>query len=288
MKGIEERKIILNNDMQMPQVGFGCFMIENNEMEQIIRWAAEAGYRYFDAATRYENEKGIGRGIKSCGVDREELFIVDKIWPTCYDDPVAAIEYSFRELDVDYIDSYYLHWPSSSKKRRYKAWETILRYMDKGLIKSAGVSNFTQEQLEDLIREFGVVPVVNQIELHPWYPQKELCQYCYSKQIAITAWGPIFRGHISEAPLMYELGEKYNKSPAQITLRWHLQKGNIVIPKSSKQERIVENRDLFDFALSKEDMNLINELECGRHFGSDPNTNDGSNFTINISMKKGE
>lgn len=273
-------KIKLNNGMEIPQLGFGCFQLADDEIEQVIRWAAETGYRYFDAATRYENEKGVGNGIRNCGVDREEMFIVSKIWPSCFDEPEKAIEYSLKQLNIDYIDSYFLHWPSSSETRRYKAWEKLLDYREKGLIKSVGVSNFTKEQLEALIEKFGVTPVINQVELHPWYPQTKLSDYCRSKGIAVTAWGPIFRGCIKEVPLMEELGEKYGKSNVQITLRWHLQHGNIVIPKSSKLERIAANAQLYDFELSKEDMEKIDALECGRHFGSDPNTNDGANFKV--------
>ena len=270
----------LNNGMKIPQLGFGCFQLADREIEQIIRWATEAGYRYFDAATRYENEKGVGQGLRNCGVPREELFVVSKIWPSCFDEPEKAVEYSLKELDVDYIDSYYLHWPSASEDRRYRAWETLLNYREKGLLKSLGVSNFTEEQLEKLIEKFGVVPVVNQVELHPWYPQTELKKYCREKQIEVTAWGPIFRGYIHEVPLMEELGEKYGKSPVQVTLRWHLQHGNIVIPKSSRKERIWENAQLYDFELSQEDMERIDRLENGRHFGSDPNTNNGENVRV--------
>ncbi len=272
--------VSLNNGMSIPQLGFGCFQLADQEIEQIIRWAAETGYRYFDAATRYENEKGVGDGLRSSGVPREELFVVSKIWPSCFDEPEKAIEYSLRQLDVEYIDSYFLHWPSSSTDRRYRAWEALLRYRERGMLKSVGVSNFTEEQLEDLIEKFGVVPVINQVELHPWYPQTELKRYCREKRIAVTAWGPIFRGCIHEVPLMEELGEKYGKSPVQITLRWHLQHGNIVIPKSSRKERIEANAQLYDFELSKEDMRRIDRLENGRHFGSDPNTNDGENFRV--------
>lgn len=272
--------ILLNDGSQIPQLGFGCFKVAGDAAEQVTRWAAEAGYRYFDVATRYENERSVGRGLRASGVAREDMYVVSKIWPSCYADPVAALEYSLRELDLGYIDSYYLHWPSSSEYRRLKAWETLLSYREKGLLHSVGVSNFTQPQLEGLIAACGVVPVVNQIELHPWYQQNALCKWCRENGIAITAWGPIFRGNIHEAPIMAEIGEKYGKSPVQVTLRWHLQRGNVVIPKSSSQIRIAENTQLYDFVLSDADMTLINTLENGRHFGSDPNTNDGADFHV--------
>lgn len=272
--------VLLNDGSRIPQLGFGCFQVEDGEMDNVVRWAADAGYRYFDTATRYENEKSVGRALRKCGVARDKLYVVSKMWPSCYDDPVRAIEYSLSELDVGYLDAYYLHWPSSSEDRRYRAWETLLDYREKGKIRSVGVSNFTAEQLQKLIDQFGVVPVVNQFELHPWYPQRALSGYCRSHGIAVTAWGPIFRGHINEVPLAAELGEKYRKSPVQIILRWHLQHDNIIIPKSAKQARIADNARLYDFEISEEDMKRIDALECGRHFGSDPNTNDGENFTI--------
>lgn len=279
MKRIEDT-VLLNNGMKIPQLGFGCFLLGDAEIDPVIHWATDAGYRYFDAAARYENEKGIGRALRSSGVPREDLFVVSKIWPSSYDNPVHAIETSLKELDIEYIDSYYLHWPSSSEDRRYRAWETLLEYCESGRIKSVGVSNFTEDQLQKLIDKFGVTPVMNQVEIHPWYPQRKLCEYCRSKDIAVTAWGPIFRGHIDEVPLMEELGRKYGKSPVQVTLRWHLQHGNIAIPKSSRKDRIEANAQIYDFELSADDMGRIDLLECGKHFGSDPNTNDGTDFVI--------
>lgn len=275
-----EDTIVLNNGMKIPQLGFGCFLVGDTEIDQVIHWATESGYRYFDAASRYENERGVGRALRNCGVPRSELFVTSKMWPTSYDNPVHAIEFSLKELNIDYIDSYFLHWPSTSEDRRYRAWETMLEYRDKGIIRSVGVSNFTEEQLQKLIDKFGITPVINQIELQPWYQQRKLCDYCRSLNLAVTAWGPIFRGHIDEAALMSELGEKYNKSPVQVTLRWHLQHDNIVIPKSSRKERIEANAKLYDFEIIEEDMKRIDAIECGRHFGSDPNTNNGDNFTI--------
>lgn len=278
----QQSTIQLNDGSFIPQLGFGCFELADNEIEQVMKWAVEAGYRYFDSAVRYDNERGVGNGLRASGISRDELYLVSKIWPSSYDTPEKAIEFSLKELGLDYIDSYYLHWPSSSEYRRFKAWEALLSYREKGLIKSVGVSNFTSEQIEGLERAFGVKPVVNQIEIHPWYPQTELCTWCREHGIAVTAWGPLFRGHIREVPLMSELGEKYGKSPVQVTLRWHLQHGNIVIPKSATASRIRDNTLIYDFELSAEDMARVDALECGRHFGSDPNTNDGENFTVNL------
>lgn len=275
-----DNTILLNDGSLIPQLGFGTFGIVGDMAETVVKQALRAGFRHFDTATRYENEASIGRGLKHSGLFRQELYIVSKIWPSSYDAPEKAIEYSLRQLDMDYIDSYYLHWPTSDESRRNRAWQALLRYREKGLLGSVGVSNFTQEQLERLIDTFGVVPVVNQIELHPWYPQRQLSAWCRKNSIAPTAWGPAFRGHIGEVSLMGELGERYRKSPVQIVLRWHLQHGNIIIPKTSSPERMAENTQLFDFVLTLEDMARIDALECKRHFGGDPNTNNGENFTV--------
>ena len=269
-----------NNGMRIPQLGFGSFDIAEEMVQSVIQWAVDAGYRNIDTATRYENERSVGQALKKCGVARADLFVVSKIWPTAYDKPVRAIEFSLKQLDLDYLDAYLLHWPSSSEDRRYRAWEALLTYREKGWFRSVGVSNFTAEQLQKLTDKFGVVPIMNQIELHPWFQQRDLRAYCQARNIAISAWGPIFRGLIHEVPLLAELGLKYGKSPVQVALRWHIQHQHAVIPRSTNRERIFANTQIFDFALSDEDMSLIDALENGRHFGGDPNTNDGANFTM--------
>ena len=271
-------RVELNDGCSMPQLGLGCFRSVGETGVNAVKWAAEAGYRHFDTATRYENEKDTGRGVRECGIGRGELFVTSKMWQTKFANPKAAIEFSLKELDVGYIDAYLLHWPGIDRDLRFKAWEEMLFYREKGLIKSVGVSNFQIDQLEDLIKEFGVVPVCNQIELHPWYQERELAGFCRDKGIQVASWGPIFRGHIGEVPLMDELGEKYGKSPVQVTIRWHLQHGFVVIPKSSDRGRIFQNADAFDFAISDEDMARIDALECGRNFGDDPYTFDGAGF----------
>lgn len=272
--------ISLNNGVEIPAVGLGCYKSIGSSAVDAIRWATEFGYRHFDTATRYLNEKDVGEGIRACGVPRDKLFLVSKMWPTSFQSPEKAIENSLKELKTDYMDGYLLHWPGTDETARLKAWEAVLKAMGKGLIRAAGVSNFQISHMEGLIAAFGVVPAINQIELHPWYQQTTLTDYCHLKQIAITAWSPIFRNQISEEPLLEKLSEKYGKTPAQITLRWHLQHGNIIIPKSANQQRILENSQLFDFELSEEDMTKIDALESGKHTGADPNTYTGDDFQI--------
>lgn len=271
-------KLLLNDGNKMPAFGLGCYKAKGDEIYRSVLWALETGYQMIDTATRYENEKEVGKAIADASVKRESVFVVSKMWPTSYSNPQKAIEFTLKEMKLEYLDSYLLHWPSTKESLRYKAWETLLKYQEKGYIKSIGVSNFEVTHLENLIKEFGVIPVVNQIELHPWYQQKEICEYCKKHNIFITAWGPIFRGHIAEVPLMNELALKYRKSPVQVTLRWHIQKENIVIPKSSNQERIQQNTQLFDFSIDKEDMEKIDALNCGKHFGDDPKLYDGEDF----------
>lgn len=269
----------LNDGADMPVVGLGCYKALGDDVYHAIRWAVEAGYRHIDTAMRYENEEDVGRAIRECGVPRESLFLVDKLWPSRFAEPEKNIEQTLRALKADYLDAYLLHWPGADESLRLRAWETMLRYQQKGYIRSVGVSNFMIPHLEQLIAASGVVPAVNQIQLHPWYQQRELCDDCRKKGIAVTAWGPIFRGHLNEVPLMTELAEKYQKTPAQITLRWHLQKGFAVIPKSTKEIRIWENIDLFTFSLAAADMERIDALDCGKGIGgNDPYTYDGDNY----------
>ena len=275
-------KIDLPGGQQMSGFGLGCYKAQGEELVQAIRWAVQTGYRMFDTATRYLNEDQVGRGIRSCGLVREQVCVVSKLWPTSFERTQEGLRYSLRQLDIGYIDGYLLHWPGTDREARFRAWETVLEAVEHGQVRFAGVSNFLPEQIEELIEKFGVVPAVNQVELHPWYPQRETQAYCRQRGIALTAWGPIFRGHIDEVPLMQQLAERYHKSPVQVTLRWHLQKGLVVIPKSTNRERIAENAALFDFALSETDMAAIDALACDRHFGGDPRQYDGSDFLLPV------
>lgn len=281
MIGDIQDTVLLNNGVRMPGFGLGCFDGTGSAIEDAVVWAAEAGYRMFDTAARYENERDVGRGIRECGVPRERLFVVSKMWQTAFGRPEEAVERSLRELDVGCIDAYLLHWPGTDREKRYRAWEAVLNAVEKGLVRCAGVSNFQREHLEDLISRFGVAPAVNQIELHPWYQERELVKYCRRLGIAVEGWGPIFHGHMAEAaPQFTKLAEKYGRSPVQIVLRWHIQKEHMLIPKSARKERIAENAAIFDFSLDGEDMRSIDALECGRCFGSDPYAYGGEDWAL--------
>ncbi|NLL91621.1 MAG: aldo/keto reductase [Ruminococcaceae bacterium] len=275
-----KNRVKLNDGSCIPSIGYGCYKVSPDEAERLAKTAIECGYRMIDTAIRYENEAEIGRAVKSSGLFREELYIVSKVWQTCYDRPVDAIEFSLKELDCDYIDLYYLHWPATDAGRRYRMWEAILNYREKGLIKSVGVSNFKVHHIKDLIEQFGVAPAANQVELHPLYQQREVSEYCEKEGIKIVCWAPIMRGKFDEIPALFDIGERYGKTPAQVVLRWHIQSGRIPLPKSSSRERMTENIDVFDFELSDEEMGIIGGSETGFHFGRDPDIYDGEDFVI--------
>lgn len=276
VQSISDKKKLLNG-AEIPVIGLGVYKAdaEGGEAYRAVRVALEAGYRHIDTAVLYRNEKEVGRAVRDSGVPREKLFVTTKMWPTDFGDPASAFEKSIRELGLDYLDGYLLHWPGTDRDLRYRAWDALLNLEAQKKIRCAGVSNFLPQQMDDLIAHSGAVPRVNQIELHPWRQQRENVEYCRSRDIVVTAWGPIFHGHLGEEPLMKEVGARCGVSPAQATLRWHLQKGFVVIPKSVRKSRIIENARLFDFEINEEDMRLIDALDGKRRFGWDEETYDG-------------
>lgn len=269
IKSIADR-VELNNGVKMPRMGLGVFkMPDGDVVVQAVKAAVEAGYRAIDTASVYRNEESVGRAIRECGVPREELFITTKVWNSQqgYDSTLAAFEESRTKLGLDYVDLYLVHW---AVKDKYKeTWRALEKLYEDGLVRAIGVSNFEIHHLEDLLADAKVVPVVNQVECHPLLNQLELQKYCESKRIYITAWSPLMQGNL-DVPLLQDLAAKYGKTPAQIVLRWDLQRGLITIPKSVNPERIRENADIFDFELSAEDMAAINGLNQNRRFGSHP------------------
>jgi diketogulonate reductase-like aldo/keto reductase len=255
---------------RMPVVGLGLYKAspEKDETYNAVRWALDAGYRHIDTARFYRNESEVGRAIKDSKVLREEIFVTSKLWITDYASPLSAFKESLKSLGSDYMDACLLHWPGTDEGLRFKAWEALLEMVRGKKLFCAGVSNFLNHHINELIGRFGVVPSMNQIELHPWRQQRESAAYCGGKGIQIVSWGPIFHGHLGEEPLMAEIAGHYGVSPAQATLRWHLQKGFVIIPKSVHKERIIQNAQLFDFELSGEDMRAIDTLDGRRRFAS--------------------
>ena len=259
----------------LPRYGFGCYASAGGDITQLVRHALEWGYRYLDSAAKYENEVGVGRGIKESALPREQIYLLSKVWPTDFDRAAASVEQSRRELDTEYLDCCLLHWPGTEQTRRFRAWETMLKLQEQGKIRSLGVSNFLPGQMEELKQTFGSYPVLNQVELHPLYQQKELRQFCAERDIAVVAYSPLKRGVFLDDPKLAAMAMKYGKNPGQIVLRWHYQSGHVAIPNSSRPERIRENFDIFDFALTPEEMACIDAMDCGSNRGKDPLTYNG-------------
>lgn len=263
-------KILLSDGRKIPCMGFGCYNAFGEEMSQAIRWALEAGYRYIDSAEFYGNEEAVGAGLAACRELREETFVLSKAWPSSYEDIKAALGRTLKHLQVEYLDAYLLHWPGTDEKRRLTAYEQLLSLQEKGLVRTVGVSNFQPEQLDVIKREFGAYPAINELETHPSYQQQELVGWCMQRGIQTIAYSPINRSNDLQNDTVRGLAEKYNRTPAQIVLRWHLEKQHIPIPKSSNRERIHENIGVFDFSLTKEETAAIDALECGAKSGQDP------------------
>ncbi len=265
----------LHNGVEMPYLGLGVYLSKDGqEVSNAVKWALQAGYRHIDTASIYANEEGVGSGIKVSGIPREDVFLVSKVWNSDqgYDSTLKAFDDSLERLGTDYLDLYLIHWPVAGK---YKdTWKALEKLYKEKRIRAIGVSNFMQHHLEDLLGEAEIVPMVNQMEFHPYLVQQSLIDFCNSKHIQYEAWSPMMQGHIFKDPEFQKLASKYNKTIAQIVLRWDLQKGVVTIPKSSKKERILANADLFDFELSQEDMDHLDSLDKSQRFGPDPDNFD--------------
>lgn len=263
---------ILNNGVKMPYLGFGTYKIEYEDASaQYIKMALECGCRHIDTATVYGNEPIVGKAIKESGVPRNEVFITSKVWNNKhgYDKTLKAFQDTLRRLDTDYLDLYLIHWPKNLNKDTWRAMEKL--YKD-GYVRAIGVSNFKIHHLKEIMEGSEIVPMVNQVEYHPQFPQTELHDFCNKNNIQLEAWGPLMQGKIFEIPLMKALAEKYGKTVSQIALRWDLQMNVVTIPKSINESRIKENCDIYDFEISEEDMKRIESLNTGERIGHDPDT----------------
>ena len=256
---------VLSNGIKMPSIGFGTYKSGNDEeTAKIIKYALNIGYRQIDTASFYGNEVGIGNGIKESGINREDIFLVTKLWNDDhgYDKTIEAFNKSLEKLQVNYIDLYLIHWPNKLNSETWKAFEYLYKT---GKVKSIGVCNFKIGHLEELKKTAKIMPMVNQIEIHPQSSKNDMLSYCEENNIQLVAWSPIMRGKLFSNKLMIDLSEKYKKTIAQIILRWHVQRGIIPIPKSSNEERIKENLNIFDFELSINDMKSIDLLNEGNN-----------------------
>ncbi|UYZ14597.1 MULTISPECIES: aldo/keto reductase [Brevibacillus] len=265
---------VLNNGVSMPWLGLGVYKAnEGEEVQRAVRTAIEVGYRSIDTAAIYENETGVGTAIKDSGIARDQLFITTKVWNADqgYETTLKAFNESMKKLRLEYLDLYLVHWPV--KEKYLETWKALEKLYREGYVRAIGVSNFQVHHLEELRKVSEIVPAVNQVECHPLLTQRELRAYCKENGIQLEAWSPLMKGNL-DLPLLIELSEKYGKTPAQVVLRWHLQNGVVVIPKSVTPERIRQNADVFDFTLSGEDMERISALNQNKRFGPDPDNFD--------------
>ncbi|SFC42821.1 aldo/keto reductase [Streptomyces aidingensis] len=265
--------VTLNNGIRMPQLGFGVWQIPDDQAATAVGQALEAGYRSIDTAAAYQNEKGTGRALAASGLPREELFVTTKLWNTDqgHDSALRAFDRSLEKLALEYVDLYLIHWPTPQYDTYADSWKALTRIAQEGRAKAIGVSNFKRAHIERITAETGVVPAVNQIELHPHFPQAEARAFHAGQGIATEAWSPLGSGKgLLDSPELAKIGAQYDKTPAQVVLRWHLQLGNVVIPKSVTPARIRENIEIFDFVLSEEDMARIAALDNGVRIGPDP------------------
>mgnify|MGYP001120549155 FL=1 len=265
--------VTLNNGLKMPQLGFGVWQVPDEQATVAVSKALEVGYRLIDTAMIYKNEAGVGRAIKQSQVPREELFITTKVWngDHGYDNTLRAFDESLKRLDLDYIDLYLIHWPTPMYDQYVETFKAMERIYREGRAKAIGVCNFHIEHLERLMAECEVVPVVNQVECHPYLTQKELKAFCARHNIFVESWSPLEQGgEVLRDETIVRIAEAHGRTPAQVILRWHLQEGSIVIPKSVTPSRIEENFRVFDFSLADDEMEAINRLNKNRRRGSDP------------------
>ena len=267
--------ITLNNGVRIPQLGFGVWQVPDDEAERAVTVALESGYRSIDTAKLYFNEEGVGRALKASGIPRDEIFVTTKLWNDehAYDTALRAFDASLSRLGLDVIDLYLIHWPVPAQDKYEDAWRALEKIYADGRARAVGVSNFTETNLRRLFESGGVVPALNQVELSPQLAQAPLRAFHAEHGIVTEAWSPLGSGKgLLDEPVLTRIGAKYGKTPAQVVIRWHLQIGNVVIPKSATPSRIRENFEVFDFTLDDDDLAKVDALDAGRRTGPDPAT----------------
>lgn len=264
--------ITLNNGQKIPQLGLGVYKLGTDVAAGLIRSAIETGYRRIDTAAFYGNEAEIGEGVRTCGLPRDEIFVTTKIWndDQGYDRTLEAIDESLERLNLDYIDMLLIHWPKPQLDLFVETWAAFQKAAEGGKIRGIGVSNFQPSHLEKLLAAGGTVPALNQVELHPGLQQAEVRAFNAAHGIATEAWSPLARGRYNEDPVILAIAEKHGKTPTQVVVRWHIDLGNLVIPKTATASRLAENISVFDFKLDAEDLAAIETLEAGLRTGPNP------------------
>lgn len=265
-------QILLNSGQSVPQLGLGVYKVGQDIGVDLVRTALDLGYRRIDTASLYDNEAEVGAGVRKSGLDREDVFVTTKIWNDRhgFDNATEAIDEALSRLNIGYIDMLLIHWPSPKQNLFVETWHAFEKALESGKIRGIGVSNFNPHHLDALIANSSVVPAINQIELHPALQQAELREYNAKHGIKTEAWSPLGRGRFGEDPTLQAIAHNHGKTVAQVILRWHIQLGNLVIPKSSNPDRLAENIDVFDFELSEQDMSEITPLETGTRHGPNP------------------
>lgn len=266
--------VVLDNGVKMPGFGLGVFQVENGNVSEPVQKAIELGYRSIDTAAIYGNEQGVGEGIKAglkaAGIRRDDLFVTSKVWNDglSYEETKQAYYESLNKLGLDYLDLYLVHWPGANDF--HETWRAMEDLFLERKVRAIGVCNFNISHLEDLLGQARVTPALNQIELHPCLSQKQVRDYCTAHGILIEAWAPLMQGKLLNNQVIAEIAQKHKKTAAQVILRWDIQNGIITIPKSVKPERILSNADVFDFALSQEEMTQLDALNTNKRVGPDP------------------
>jgi methylglyoxal/glyoxal reductase len=265
---------LLKNGVQMPWMGLGTWQTpDGKDVVSSVKWAIDAGYRHVDTASAYGNEEGVGKGIRDCGVSRNQLFITTKVWNADhgYDSTLRAFEVSRKKLGLEILDLYLIHWPVKGKYR--ETWRAFEKLYKDGRVRAIGVSNFHVHHLRDLMGGCEIVPMVDQVEFHPLLSQKAIREFCRENGIQFEAWSPLMHGHL-ESTVLADIARLLGKSPAQVLLRWDLQHEVVTIPKSTHEARIVENARVFDFSLSADEMVKLDAMNADKRFGPDPDNFD--------------
>jgi 2,5-diketo-D-gluconate reductase A len=264
----------LRDGVDIPQLGFGVFQVPPEDTADVVRMALSTGYRHIDTAAAYRNEAAVGEAVRASGLERREVFITTKCanGDHGYDEATRALRASLDRLEMDYVDLYLIHWPVPSRDRYVETWKAFIDAQEQDLVRSIGVSNFQPDHLERLIRETGVTPTINQVELHPRLQQRELRRVHADLGIVTEAWSPLAQGEVLDDPTITAVAEAHDRTPGQVVIRWHIQLGNVVIPKSVTPERIEQNFRVFDFELSQDEMAAIEALDANERTGPEPDT----------------